>query len=63
MGTSCQILVLNASSDADIYENIKQTSLCEVISETWCFWPRVYSRGPRNTFDVLSEFEEFIRIP
>ena len=38
MGSSCQNLVLHASSDVDIYENIKQTSLCEVIPEIWFFF-------------------------
>ena len=37
MGSSCQNLVLHASSDVDIYENIKQTSPCEAISEIWFF--------------------------
>ena len=31
--SSCQNLVLHASSDVDIYENIKQTSLCEVTQK------------------------------
>ena len=37
MGSSCQNLLLHAFSDVDIYKNIKQTSLCEVIAGLWFF--------------------------
>ena len=39
MDSSFQNLVLHAFSDVDIYENTKQTSLCEVFPEIWFFFP------------------------